>query len=199
MLQRRHRWLEGKHLPSKRNVRNSFRTATVEAISQRDEDDWSVAVAEALHRIAAAVRLRILRHLRTLGRRSLVRGEAVASPPTSRRPVFESWVDGKRDTDARAATLAEAQQAMDQLHSGDLDAVRTASRDAIKKLSKSAHGPSTPSQGGIGLGVLTGGLAAPAIAGAYGTCMACGTRTHNPRIKSASAARLLVAKYFDPP
>jgi hypothetical protein len=83
---------------------------------------------------------------------------------------FEPWVEGKWDKDARAGTLSEA-QAMGQLHREDLDAVRTAYKDAIKKLSKSGSWTKYAllAGAGIGLGVLTGGLAAPAIAGAYGT------------------------------
>ena len=36
---------KGKHLPSKRDVRNSFRAAAVDSITQRDEDEWSSAIA----------------------------------------------------------------------------------------------------------------------------------------------------------
>ena len=56
MLQRDIAASKGKHLRSKREVRNSFRTAAVEAIRQRNDSDWSPAVAENVHRIAAHFR-----------------------------------------------------------------------------------------------------------------------------------------------
>jgi hypothetical protein len=84
---------------------------------------------------------------------------------------FEPWSEGKWDKGARTETLAEALGAMKELHPQDLAAVETAYKDAIKKLSKSGSWAKYAllAGAGLGLGVLTGGLAAPAIAGAYGT------------------------------
>lgn len=84
---------------------------------------------------------------------------------------FEPWVEGKWDKGVRADCLSEAHHAMDQLHPEDLDAVETAYKDAIKTLSKSGSWKKIAllAGAGLGLGALTGGLAAPAIAGAYGT------------------------------
>ena len=84
---------------------------------------------------------------------------------------FEPWVKDKWDKEARSETLTEAHQAMEQLHPEDLHAVETAYKDAMKKLSTSGSWTkyALMAGAGVGLGVLTGGLAAPAIAGAYGT------------------------------
>ncbi len=84
---------------------------------------------------------------------------------------FEPWIEGKWDRKARAECLSEARRAMDQLHPEDLAAVETAYKEAIKKLSKAGSWTKYAllAGAGLGLGVLTGGLAAPAIAGAYGT------------------------------
>ena len=173
MMQRDIAASKGKHLPSKRDVRNTFRTAAVEAVQQRDEDDWSPAVAEAVHRIAAAGEVPDLEALEDAGPEvsSVVAKRSRALLLLIDLYGFEPWVEGKWDKDARAATLSEVHQAMDQLHREDLDAVRTAYKDAIKKLSKSGSWTKYAllAGAGIGLGVLTGGLAAPAIAGAYGT------------------------------
>jgi hypothetical protein len=173
MMQRDIATSKGKQLPSKRDVRNSFRTAAVEAIAQRNEDDWSHAVAEAVHRIAAADEVPDFEALEDAG------PEVSSVVPKRSRALlllidlygFEPWVKGKWDKDARDETLTEAHQAMDQLHPEDLDSVETAYRDAIKKLSTSGSWTkyALMAGAGVGLGVLTGGLAAPAIAGAYGT------------------------------
>ena len=54
MLQRDVAASKGKYLPAKRQVRNTFRTAALEAMAQRDDDDWSPVVAAAVDRIAPA-------------------------------------------------------------------------------------------------------------------------------------------------
>jgi hypothetical protein len=50
---------------------------------------------------------------------------------------FEPWVEGKWNKHARAETIAEAHRALDQLHKEDLQAVETADKYAITKLSRS--------------------------------------------------------------
>lgn len=173
MLQRDIAASKGKHLASKRGVRNTFRTAAVEAIRQRNEDDWSPAVAEAVHRIAAPGEVPDLEALEDAGPdvSTVVAKRSRALLLLIDLYGFEPWVEGNWDKDARAATLSEAHQAMDQLHREDLKAVRTAYKDAIRKLSKSGSWTryALLAGAGVGLGVLTGGLAAPAIAGVYGT------------------------------
>lgn len=173
MMQRDIAASKGKDLRSKRDVRNSFRSAAVDALAQRDADDWTPAVADFVHRIAAADAGPDLEALEDAG-------PEISSCVTKRSRAllllidlygFEPWVEGKWDKDARAETIAEAHQAMDQLHPEDLEAVETAYKDALKKLSKARSWPKYAllAGAGLGLGVLTGGLAAPAIAGAYGT------------------------------
>lgn len=173
MMQRDVAASKGKHLPSKREARNSFRTAAVEAIAQGDEDDRSPVVGEAVHRIAAGDDGPDLEALEDAGPEvsSVVAKRSRALLLLIDLYGFEPWIQGKWDKDARAETLTEAHQAFDQLHPEDLDAVQTAYADAIKKLSKSGSWTkyAVLAGAGIGLGVLTGGLAAPAIAGAYGT------------------------------
>ncbi len=173
MMQRDIASSKGKQLSAKREVRNSFRTAAVEAIARRTEHDWSPVVAEAVHRIAAVDGVLDFEALEDAG------PEVSSVVPKRSRALlllidlygFEPWVDGKWDKDARAATLTEAHRAMGQLHPEDLDAVETAYKDAIKKLATSGSWTkyALVAGAGVGLGVLTGGLAAPAIAGAYGT------------------------------
>ena len=173
MMQRDIAASKGKHLPSKREVRNSFRTAAVEAFAQRNDDDWSPAVAEVVHRITAVGEAADLEALEDAGPETslVVTRRSRALLLLIDLYGFEPWAEGKWDRDARAETLTEARRAMDQLHPEDLDAVETAYKDAIKKLSKSASWTkyAVLAGAGLGLGVLTGGLAAPAVAGAYGT------------------------------
>lgn len=173
MMQRDIAASKGKHLPAKRDIRNSFRAAAVESILQREDATWSPAVAEA----ATA--------LRGDGEgpdlEALEDAAPELSPVVAKRSRallllidlygFEPWTEGKWDKTARAECLAEAHRAMDQLHPEDLAAIETAYKEAIKKLSKSGSWSKYAllAGAGLGLGVLTGGLAAPAIAGAYGT------------------------------
>ncbi|WP_405145619.1 hypothetical protein OG308_18945 [Nocardia salmonicida] len=56
MMQRDIAASKGKHLPSKREIRNSFRDNAVAAIVARDQDDWSPAVAEVVHHVLCACR-----------------------------------------------------------------------------------------------------------------------------------------------
>lgn len=173
MMQRDIAASKGKQLPSKRDVRNAFRAAAVEAIAQRKGDDWSSAVAAAVHRVAGADKVPDLEALEDAGPdvSSVVAKRSRALLLLIDLYGFEPWVEGKWDKDARGGTLSEAHQAMDQLHPEDLDAVGTAYKDAIKQLSTSGSWTkyALMAGAGVGLGVLTGGLAAPAIAGAYGT------------------------------
>ena len=164
---------KGKHLSAKREVRNSFRTAAVEAILLRTDANWSPAVAEAVTALAgdgdgpdmealedAAPELA---HLVTKRSRALLLLIDLYG--------FEPWIEGRWDKTARAECLSEAHRGMDQLHPEDLASIETAYKEAIKKLSKSGSWAKYAllAGAGLGLGVLTGGLAAPAIAGAYGT------------------------------
>lgn len=173
MMQRDIAASKGKHLPVKRDIRNSFRTAAVESILQRDDATWSPAVADAVTALGRDGEGHDLEAL-----------EGAApniSPVVAKRSRallllidlygFEPWTEGKWDKTARAECLAEAHRAMDQLHPEDLAAIETAYKEAIKKLSKSGSWSKYAllAGAGLGLGVLTGGLAAPAIAGAYGS------------------------------
>lgn len=173
MMQRDIAASRGKSLSAKREVRNSFRIAAVDAFSQRSEDDWSPAVATHVQRITADSDGPDLEALEDAGPEisSVVATRSRALLLLIDMYGFEPWAEGKWDKDARAQTLSEAHQAMDQLHPEDLDGVATAYKDAIKKLSRSGSLAkyAVLAGAGIGLGVLTGGLAAPAIAGAYGT------------------------------
>jgi hypothetical protein len=173
MLQRDVAASKGKYLPAKRQVRNTFRTAALEAMAQRDDDDWSPVVAAAVDRIAPASAAPDLEALESVGPQvsSAVSKRSRALLLLIELYGFEPWDQGKWDKAARGDTLAEAHQALEALHPEDLDAVASAYADAIKKLSGS-----TPwikyavlAGAGLGLGVLTGGLAAPAIAGAFGS------------------------------
>lgn len=173
MLQRDVAASKGKHLPAKREVRNAFRGAAIEAMALRDDDDWSPVVAAAVNRIAPTSSVPDLEALESAGPKvsSVVSKRARALLLLIELYGFEPWDQGKWDKAARADTLAEAHHALEALHPEDLDAVASAYEDAIKKLSGS-----TPwikyavlAGAGLGLGVLTGGLAAPAIAGAFGS------------------------------
>lgn len=173
MMQRDIAASKGKHLRSKREVRNSFRTAAVDAVAERNADDWSPAVAEVVHRMMAGAGGRDLEALEDAGPEvsSVVAKRSRALLLLIDLYGFEPWVEGKWDKDARAETISEAHRAMGQLHKEDLDAVETAYKDAIRKLSKSRSWAKYAllAGAGLGLGVLSGGLAAPAIAGVYGT------------------------------
>lgn len=87
---------------------------------------------------------------------------------------FEPWTDGKWGDKRRQSSLGEACAAFPKLRDEDLTAVETAYRDAIKALptkSLSWRKLALVGAGGLGLGVLTGGLAAPAIGGVFGTAV----------------------------
>lgn len=173
MMQRDIAASKGKHLPAKRDIRNSFRTAAVESILQREDATWSPAVAEAVTALGGDGEGPDLEALEDAA--------PELSPVVAKRSRallllidlygFEPWTEGKWDKTARAECLAEAHRAMDQLHPEDLAAIETAYKEAIKKLSRSGSWSKYAllAGAGLGLGVLTGGLAAPAIAGAYGT------------------------------
>lgn len=173
MMQRDIAASKGKHLPSKREIRNSFRDNAVAAIMQRSREDWSPAVAEAVDQIVVeggeSPNLEALESA----------GPEIFSVVTRRSRAllllidlygFEPWVEGKWEKTVRAEALTAAHRSLDPLHPEDLHAVETAYKDAIKTLSKAGSwGKYALLAGaGLGLGILTGGLAAPAIGGAYG-------------------------------
>ncbi|MFC9435632.1 hypothetical protein, partial [Nocardia sp. NPDC057030] len=172
MMQRDIAASKGKHLPSKREIRNSFRDSAVAAIVERDQDDWSPAVAEVVRQIAADGEAPNLEALESAG-------PQISSVVTRRSRAllllidlygFEPWVEGKWEKAVRAEVLADVHRSLDKLHPEDLPAVETAYKDAIKKLSKASNWTKYAllAGAGLGLGVLTGGLAAPANSGAYG-------------------------------
>ncbi|MBH0776633.1 coiled-coil domain-containing protein [Nocardia bovistercoris] len=172
MMQRDIAASKGKYLASKREMRNTFRVNAVAAIGQRDRGDWSPAVAEVVQRIAADGESPNLEALESAV-------PQISSVVTRRSRAllllidlygFEPWVAGKWEKAVRAEALVAAHASMDQLHPEDLHAVEAAYKDAIKKLSKASNWTKYAllAGAGLGLGVLTGGLAAPAIAGAYG-------------------------------
>ncbi|MEV0357231.1 hypothetical protein AB0H71_14335 [Nocardia sp. NPDC050697] len=171
MMQRDIAASKGKYLPAKREVRNAFRTATAAAIAGRHWD-WSPAVAEIVHLISANDAAPNFEALESAG-------PEISSIVTRRSRGllllidlygFEPWAEGKWEKAARAETLSAAHASMSPLHPEDLEAVQNAYRHAIKKLSTSGNWTKYAllAGAGLGLGVLTGGLAAPAIAGAYG-------------------------------
>ncbi|WP_433492483.1 hypothetical protein [Nocardia grenadensis] len=172
MMQRDIAASKGKHLPSKREIRSAFRTNAVDALRQRNQEGWSPAVAVVAEEIAAAGESANLEALESAGPQvsSVVARRSRALLLLIDLYGFEPWVEGKWDKTVRAETLIEAHGSMNPLHREDLQAVETAYKDAIKKLSKASNwGKYALLAGaGLGLGVLTGGLAAPAIAGAYG-------------------------------
>ncbi|WP_324247486.1 hypothetical protein [Nocardia sp.] len=173
MMQRDIAASKGKHLPSKREVRNSFRADAIAAIARRERDDWSAAVADIVEQIAADSDSPDLEALEVAGPQlsSLVTKRSRALLLLIDLYGFEPWVEGKWDKAVRAEALAAAHSAMDTLHPEDLHAVENAYKEAIKKLSKASNWKKYAllAGAGLGLGALTGGLAAPAIAGVYGT------------------------------
>ncbi|MFC3964259.1 hypothetical protein [Nocardia jiangsuensis] len=171
MMQRDIAASKGKHLPAKREVRNAFRTAAAAAFAGRHRD-WSPAVAEVVHRISADDTAPNFEALESAGPEisSVVARRSRALLLLIDLYGFEPWVEGKWEKAARAETLSAAHASMSALHPEDLEAVENAYRHAIKKLSTSGNWTKYAllAGAGLGLGVLTGGLAAPAIAGAYG-------------------------------
>ncbi|MEU1431252.1 hypothetical protein ABZ412_29700 [Nocardia sp. NPDC005746] len=172
MMQRDIAASKGKHLPSKREIRNAFRDAAVAAIMQRSEKDWSRAIAEVVSQILVEGESPNLEALESAGPEifSVVARRSRALLLLIDLYGFEPWVEGRWEKAVRAEALVAAHGSMDQLHPEDLHAVETAYKDAIKKLSKASNWSKYAllAGAGLGLGVLTGGLAAPAIAGAYG-------------------------------
>lgn len=172
MMQRDIAASKGKYLPSKREIRNAFRDRAVAAITRRDEDDWSPAIAEVVNQILVEDESPNLEALESAGPEifSVVARRSRALLLLIDLYGFEPWVEGKWEKAVRTEALIAAHGSMDQLHPEDLNAVETAYKDAIKKLSKASNWSKYVllAGAGLGLGVLTGGLAAPAIAGAYG-------------------------------
>ncbi|MDG4666364.1 hypothetical protein [Mycobacterium sp. 236(2023)] len=173
MMQRDIAASAGDYLAAKRDIRNNFRIAAVQGIESRSEDVWSHPVAEVVRRIAASGDGPDLEALEDAGPEisGVVAKRSRALLVLIDLYGFEPWVEGKWDSGVRARTLSEAHQALDQLHPEDLAAVETAYRDAIKKLSSVGSWTKYAllAGAGLGLGLLTGGLAAPAIAGIYGS------------------------------
>ncbi|STZ26383.1 Uncharacterised protein [Mycolicibacterium aichiense] len=172
MMQRDIAASAGKSLASKRAVRNAFRLAAVQAIESRSISDWSSPLAEVVYQITATESTD-LEALEDAGPEisGLVAKRSRALLVLIDLYGFEPWVEGKWDRNVRAKTLSDAHCAMNQLHPEDLDAVETAYKDAIKKLSATGSWSKYALLAGAGLGVglLTGGLAAPAIAGVFGS------------------------------
>ena len=173
MMQRDIAGSKSKRATSKRAARDEFRTAAADAFAARRTTDFSPEIADTVKRFS---------------------GEALrpdpevledAGPEVSHLVVrrsrallllidlygFEPWTEAKWEGDARKKTLAEAQSALTELHPEDLQAVETAYKDAIKKLSKTGAWTKYAllAGAGLGIGILTGGLAGPAIAAAYGS------------------------------
>ncbi|MGW5455738.1 hypothetical protein [Nocardia sp. NPDC003979] len=172
MMQRDIAASKGKHLPSKREIRNCFRDNAVAAIARRDREDWSPVVAGVVCQIGADGESRNLEALESAGPQvsSVVARRSRALLLLIDLYGFEPWVEGKWNKTARADALAAAHRSMAPLHPEDLPAVEAAYKDAIKKLSKASNWTKYALLvgAGLGLGALTGGLAAPAIGGAYG-------------------------------
>ncbi|MEU1209247.1 hypothetical protein [Nocardia sp. NPDC005825] len=172
MMQRDIAASKGKYLPAKREIRNAFRERAVAAIAQRNADDWSPAVTEVVDRILLEGESPNLEALESAGPEifSVVTRRSRALLLLIDLYGFEPWVEGKWEKAVRAEALVAAHGSTNQLHPEDLHAVETAYKDAIKKLSKASNWSKYAllAGAGLGLGVLTGGLAAPAIAGAYG-------------------------------
>lgn len=174
MLQRDIAASKGKALRSKRAVRNEFRNAAVQALGQRVPAEYSPGITDLFLQLdptSTAPNLEVLEDA----------GPAAASAISRRSRAllllidlygFEPWGNvNKWDRAARNATLSETHEAIDRLRPEDLDAVSAAYTTALKTLAGSGSWKKYAllAGAGLGLGVLTGGLAAPAIAGAYGT------------------------------
>ncbi|MGX1809363.1 hypothetical protein ACWIGI_26880 [Nocardia sp. NPDC055321] len=166
---------KGKNLPSKRNTRNSFRDQAVAAIVARDREVWAPVIATVVDQITAAGETPDLEALESAG-------PEIFSVLTRRSRAllllidlygFEPWEEGKWEKAVRAEILTAAHQSMGPLHPEDLQGVETAYKDAIKKLSTTGNWSKYAllAGAGLGLGLLTGGLAAPAIATAYGAAV----------------------------
>lgn len=172
MMQRDIAASTGKHLAGKRAIRNSFRVRAASALGQRAEDDFSPAVAEIVHRLGADGASPNFEALESAGSEisTVVVRRSRALLLLIDLYGFEPWVEGTWEKAVRAETLTAMHEAMPPLHPEDLDAVQNAYKHAIKKLSKAGNWTryALLAGAGLGLGVLTGGLAAPAIAGAYG-------------------------------
>ncbi|TWS21581.1 hypothetical protein FK529_03070 [Tsukamurella asaccharolytica] len=166
MLQRDIAAAKGKHLPSKRAVRDEFRNATVEVLGQRGPEQYGAEIAHEVRRLdpmSTAPNFEVLEEA----------GPAVTSTIARRSRAllvmidlygFEPWGETRWDKDARTATLSEAHQAMAPLRPEDLHAVAAAYTDAFKKLA----GPGSWKKYALlaGAGVALGALAVPAVAGA---------------------------------
>lgn len=187
----------GRHGTSKRVVRDEFRRDALTTLRGRGRHDYAhLAVADA----AGAIVSRRARagesdtHAGTEQSNHTTAGTASfalledAGPDLARHLAsrsrsllllidlygFEPWTDGKWGVKRRQSSLREACAAFPKLREEDLTAVVTAYRDAIKALttkSMSWRKLALVGAGGLGLGVLTGGLAAPVIGGVFGTAV----------------------------
>lgn len=169
----------GKRAIDKRAVRDQFRTDALGAVQERDRGSYSQpSVAATANSIAEAV----------TGGDSATALEALeeAGPALSTaislrsRSLlllidlygFEPWPTGRWDRAVREAALAEACAELPRLRAEDLTGVGTAYGEVTKRLvvkSRSWRKLALVGAAGLGLGALTAGLAAPAIAGLYGT------------------------------
>lgn len=173
MMQRDIAASKGKHLQAKRAVRNEFRSAALQALTHHPDEERSSGVADVIYRIDPAGPETDLELLESAG-------PALSSAISKRSRAllllidlygFEPWGAARWGKAARSDALSEVHESMGSLHPEDLDAVSVAYADALKKLGRSGSWKKyvALAGAGLGLGVLTGGLAAPAIAGAYGT------------------------------
>ena len=172
MMQRDIAGSNGKRTTSKRAARDEFRTAAAEAFATRRPADFSPEVADIVKRFSGDA----------LGPDPEVFEDA--GPDVSHLVVrrsrallllidlygLEPWTEAKWEGDARRTGLDEAHSALLQLHPEDLQAVETAYRDAVKKLLEDQHinHYALLAGAGLGIGILTGGLAGPAMARAWG-------------------------------
>ena len=155
MMQRDIAGSKSKHVASKRAARDEFRTAAADAFATRTSADFSSEVADIVKRFGGG----------GLG----ADPEALedAGPEVSHLVVrrsrallllidlygFEPWTEAKWEGDARRKTLAEAHSALPQLHPEDLQAIETAYKDAVKKLSKTGAWTKYALLAGAGLGI----------------------------------------------
>lgn len=173
MMQRDIAGSKSKRAASKRAARDGFRTAAADAFATRMVGDFSPEIAEVVKRFGSGAQGADPEVLEDAGPEvsRLVARRSRALLLLIDLYGFEPWTEAKWEGDARKNTLTEAHNALTQLHPEDLQAVQTAYKDAVKKLSRTGAWTKYALLAGAGLsiGVLTGGLAGPALAAAYGS------------------------------
>ena len=155
MMQRDIAGSKSKHVAPKRAARDEFRMAAADAFATRRSADFSPEVADIVKRFSGD------------GLRADPEVSEDAGPEVSHLVVrrsrallllidlygFEPWTEAKWEGDARRKTLAEAHSALTQLHPEDLQAIETAYKDAVKKLSKTGAWTKCALLAGAGLGI----------------------------------------------